>query len=92
MEKIASFTVNHTNLLPGVYYIKETKTLDGYQLYSKLIKVELELNEETTVNVINSEQEAEVYKEEKKTELAVKEEKSSIKIKENVQKLPKTGM
>ena len=80
------------NLLPGVYYIKETKTLEGYQLYSKLIKVELELNEETTVNVINSEQEAEVYKEEKKTELAVKEEKSSIKIKENVQKLPKTGM
>ena len=80
------------NLLPGIYYIKETKTLEGYQLYSKLIKVELELNEETTVNVINSEQEPEVYKEEKKTELAVKEEKSSIKIKENVQKLPKTGM
>ena len=80
------------NLLPGIYYIKETKTLEGYQLYSKLIKVELELNEETTVNVINSEQESEVYKEEKKTELAIKEEKSSIKIKENVQKLPKTGM
>ena len=80
------------NLLPGIYYIKETKTLEGYQLYSKLIKVELELNEETKVNVINSEQEPEVYKEEKKTELAVKEEKSSIKIKENVQKLPKTGM
>lgn len=80
------------NLLPGIYYIKETRTLDGYQLYSKLIKVELELNEETTVNVINSEQEPEIYKEEKKTELAVKEEKSSIKVKETVQKLPKTGM
>ena len=45
------------NLLPGIYYIRETKTLEGYQLYSKLIKVELELNEETTVNVINSEKE-----------------------------------
>ena len=40
------------NLLPGIYYVKETRTLEGYQLYSKLIKVELELNEETTVNVI----------------------------------------
>lgn len=63
------------NLLPGIYYIRETKTLEGYQLYSKLIKVELELNEETTVNVINSEKKPEIYKEEKKTELAVKEKK-----------------
>lgn len=83
-------TIN--NLLPGTYYIKETRTLEGYQLYSKLIKVELELNEETTVNVINSEEEPEIYKEEKKTELAVKEEKSNIKVKEIIQKLPKTGM
>ena len=80
------------NLLTGIYYVKETRTLEGYQLYSKLIKVELELNEETTVNVINSEEEPEIYKEEKKTELAVKEEQSGIKVKETVQKLPKTGM
>lgn len=80
------------NLLPGIYYVKETKTLEGYQLYSKLIKVELELNEETTVNVINSEKEPEIYKEEKKTELAVKEKKSNIKVKETGPKLPKTGM
>lgn len=80
------------NLLPGIYYIRETKTLEGYQLYSKLIKVELELNEETTVIVINSEKEPEIYKEEKKTELAVKEKKSNIKVKETGPKLPKTGM
>ena len=80
------------NLLPGIYYIKETRTLEGYQLYSKLIKVELELNEETTVNVINSEEEPEIYKEEKKTDLAVKEKKSNIKVKETGPKLPKTGM
>lgn len=80
------------NLLPGIYYIRETKTLEGYQLYSKLIKVELELNEETTVNVINSEKEPEIYKEEKKTELAVKEKKSNIKVKGTGPKLPKTGM
>ncbi len=80
------------NLLPGIYYVKETKTLEGYQLYSKLIKVELELNEETTVNVINSEKEPEIYKEEKKTQLEVKEKKSNIKVKETGPKLPKTGM
>lgn len=80
------------NLIPGTYYIKETRTLEGYKIYSKLIKVELELNEETKVNVINSEEEPEIYKEEKTTELAVKEEKSNIKVKEIVQKLPKTGM
>ena len=80
------------NLLPGIYYIRETKTLEGYQLYSKLIKVELELNEETTVNVINSEKEPEIYKEEKKKELALKEKKSNIKVKETGPKLPKTGM
>lgn len=89
-NKEGTATIN--NLLPGIYYIKETRTLEGYQLYSKLIKVELELNEEVTVNVINSEEEPEIYKEEKKTQIAVKEEKSSIKVKETVQKLPKTGM
>lgn len=89
-NKEGTATIN--NLLPGTYYIKETRTLEGYQLYSKLIKVELELNEEITVNVINSEEETEIYKEEKKTQIAVKEEKSSIKVKETVQKLPKTGM
>lgn len=89
-NKEGTATIN--NLLPGIYYIKETRTLEGFQLYSKLIKVELELNEEVTVNVINSEEEPEIYKEEKKTQIAVKEEKSSIKVKETVQKLPKTGM
>ncbi len=80
------------NLLPGIYYVKETRTLEGYQLYSKLIKVELELNEETTVNVINSEEEPEIYKEEKKTELAVKEEQSGIQLKGTLRKITKTGM
>ena len=27
------------NLLPGTYYIRETRTLEGYELYNKLIKV-----------------------------------------------------
>lgn len=44
------------NLLPGKYYIKETKTIEGYLLYDKLIEVDLDLNEKVTVNVINNEE------------------------------------
>ena len=93
------------NLLPGIYYIRETKTLEGYQLYNKLIKVELELNEEVTINVINSEQEPNIEIEDKKTELTVKESRDELTVKESIEessikesivettiRLPKTGM
>jgi len=65
------------NLEPGKYYIKETKTIEGYEIYEKLIEVNLELNETSTVNVLN--------KEVPKVEI----EKP---VEENVVKLPKTGM
>ena len=42
------------NLLPGKYYVKETKTISGYELYEKLIEVEIALNEEFTVTVNNN--------------------------------------
>lgn len=42
------------NLLPGKYYVKETKTISGYELYEKLIEVETALNEEFTVTVNNN--------------------------------------
>lgn len=42
------------NLLPGKYYVKETKTISGYELYEKLIEVEIALNEEFTVIVNNN--------------------------------------
>lgn len=82
------------NLLPGTYYIRETRTLEGYELYSKLIKVELDLNEEATVNVINSEKEPDIKVEDKKTEISVKSSKSKTEVKEvkTEIKLPKTGM
>lgn len=44
------------NILPGKYYIKETKTIEGYGLYDKLIEVDLDLNEKITVNIINNEE------------------------------------
>ncbi len=75
------------NLLPSIYYIRETRTLEGYEIYDKLIKVDLDLNEEATVNVINSEEEPDVEIENKETETTVKNSKSTTKV-----KLPKTGM
>lgn len=75
------------NLLPGTYYIRETRTLEGYELYNKLIKVKLDLNEEATINVINSEEEPNIEVENKKTETTVKNSKSEVQV-----KLPKTGM
>ncbi len=94
-----------SNLLPGTYYIKETRTLEGYELYNKLIKIELELNERTTVNVINSEEEPKITINNIETEISVEQSKSEVEIhnsQNNVEikneenkvdvKLPKTGM
>lgn len=97
--------VEINNLLPGTYYIKETRTLEDYQLYDKLIKVELELNEKVTVNVINSENQPDINITNITTEIGVQKSESNINIqsiknkteieeienKVNI-KLPKTGM
>lgn len=45
------------NIIPGNYYIKETKTISGYEIYEDLIEVEIKLNEEITVTVNNHEEE-----------------------------------
>lgn len=68
------------NLLPGTYYIRETKTLDGYQIYDKLIKVKLELNEKSTVQVINSKEAPEIHIENKESEISVSEKESGISV------------
>ena len=75
------------NLLPGTYYIKETRTLEGYELYDKLIKVELDLNEKTTVNVINSEEEPDITIDNTESEISVENSENKVNV-----KLPKTGM
>ena len=45
------------NLIPGKYYIKETRTISGYEMYEDLIEVDISLNEEMTVTVNNHEEE-----------------------------------
>lgn len=42
------------NMLPGKYYISEIETLDGYNLYTDLIEINLDFNEEFEVIVNNS--------------------------------------
>lgn len=67
------------NLVPGVYYLRETKVIDGYKISDEDIEVKIELNEESTITVDN-------IKEEK-----LKVEKTKISTKE-IKKLPVTGM
>lgn len=69
------------NIIPGTYYIKETRTVSGYEIYEDLIEVNVNLNEEITVVVNNQKEE--------KPEI----EKTVDKIEISYQKiLPVTGM
>jgi len=72
------------NLLPGVYYLKETNSTDGYEAYPELIEIKLELNQEMTVTVNNK-------KEEKPEVETKKTADKEVKTKE-VKKLPVAGM
>lgn len=42
------------NMIPGKYYLKETKTLENYNLYTDLIEIDLDLNEEFQITVNNT--------------------------------------
>ena len=75
------------NLLPGTYYIRETRTLEDYELYDKLIRADLELNETSTINVLNTEEEPNIEVKKLNTENTVNNVNSKTVI-----KLPKTGM
>lgn len=73
------------NLIPQKYFIKETKTIDGYEIYDKLIKVNVGLNEELTVTINNNQ-------EEKPTIEKIQKNQQELEIKEKtVKKLPVTG-
>ena len=81
------------NLLPGNYFVQETRTLEGYDLYEKLIEIELNLNETSTINVINTKEQVEIEVEKPVSELTVKDQKTeTVKEVKTIEKLPKTGM
>lgn len=72
------------NIIPGEYYLKEVKTIDGYMLYEQLINVKVDLNEELTITVNNSKEETPEIQTETKDNKEI-----SNKV---LKKLPVTGM
>lgn len=71
------------NLLPGKYYIREVETLEGYEMYEKVIEIDLRLNEETTVKVNNLQKDEISENETPKTELEVEQIKNNEEIKQD---------
>lgn len=79
------------NMLPGVYYLKEVETLDNYNLYTDLAKIDLDLNEEYEFalnNVIKEVKEYEKTFEVVEVKPSYEVEKYEVK---NIKKLPVTG-
>lgn len=59
------------NLLPGKYYIQEIRTLAGYNLYDKLIEVDVSFNETAKFNINNEKTEVTIEEEKNETETMV---------------------
>ena len=49
------------NMIPGKYYLKETETLENYNLYTDLSEIDLDLNEEYEFTLNNVIKEEKVY-------------------------------
>lgn len=82
-DKDGKIVIN--NLIPGKYYLRETKTKEGYERYDELIEMQLSLQEQYTVTVNNNQEE--------KTEIEIeKKEKSKEVSSSSVKRLPVTGM
>ena len=79
------------NMLPGKYYLKETETLENYNLYTDLAQIDLDLNEEyefTLDNVVKEVKEYEKTFEVVEVQPSYEVEKYEVK---NIKKLPVTG-
>lgn len=72
------------NLMPGTYYLKETKAPNNYLVYEDYIKLEVGFNEEISIIVNNNKGE--------KPTIEVSKNKVTVKQKMIENKLPKTGM
>lgn len=73
------------NLIPGKYYLRETKTKEGYKPYEELIDLQVALHEQYTIMVNN-------YPEEKpKVEIEQSEKNKTVNL-STVKRLPVTGM
>lgn len=45
------------HLIPGKYYLKETKAKEGYEIYDELIELQIALHEQFTVTINNNKEE-----------------------------------
>ena len=82
-NKEGKIEINH--LIPGKYYLRETRAKEGYETYQELIELQVNLHEQYKVTVNNNPEEkpkVEIEKSERSKEVS-----SSI-----VKKLPVTGM
>lgn len=80
-------------ILPGKYYLRETRAIDGYINYDELIEINIELNELLNV-IVNNSREKKVEISNVKTELEISNEITKLEIEQEkkVKKLPITGM
>lgn len=82
-DKEGKIEIKH--LIPGKYYLRETKAKEGYETYEELIELQVALHEQYTITVNNNKQEK--PKIEVNQKIKSKEVSSSM-----VKKLPVTGM
>lgn len=84
-DKDGKIEINH--LIPGKYYLRETKAKEGYEIYEDLIELKVGLHEQYTVTVKNNQEEKPKIEIEKKQKSKTV---SSSTVKR--EKLPVTGM
>lgn len=73
------------NLVPGKYYLRETKAKEGYKPYEELIELQVALHEQYTITVNN-------HPEEKPKVEIEQSEKNKAVSSSTVKRLPVTGM
>jgi len=79
------------NMLPGFYYIQEKETLENYNLYTDLVEIDLDLNEEYEFTLNNVEKEEKEYEKTfEVVEVIPSYEVETYDVK-NIKKLPVTG-
>lgn len=85
-------------LLPGKYFLEETKTIDGYKKLENNLEFDIDLNEELSINISNEKQDKienkTIYKNEKKykQETIDKAPENNTVYEKTLTKLPVTGM
>lgn len=82
-DKEGKIEIKH--LIPGKYYLRETKAKEGYTIYDELIELQLAMHQQYTITVDNNQEE--------KPKIEIKESTKSKAVTSSTRsKLPVTGM